>query len=398
MFQRLLTHPLLAAAARMPIVTLTGPRQSGKTTLVRRAFPGHGYVSLEHPDDRREGLEDPRSLLARFPDGVILDEVQRVPELLSYIQVEVDRDDRPGRFILTGSQNFLLMGKVSQTLAGRTAVLHLLPLSLAELGSRPVFAPEAIGGALPRVGAPPARGLWPTIWAGFFPRIHDKKLPPDVWLADYYRTYVERDLRDVLRVMDLDAFDRFVRLTAARTGQVLNLASLAEDAGISQPTAKHWLTALRIASLIVLLSPHHANFSKRLRRRPKLHFLDTGLACYLLGIRDPAMLESHPLRGAIFESFVVGEIVKAYEHAGREAPIHHWRDTTGHEIDILLDLGDRLVPIEVKAGATVPGDALDGLRWWMDLPGNAAQAGILVHGGDDVRQRGAVTILPWFLT
>lgn len=398
MFQRFLSQPLVAAAARMPVVTLTGPRQSGKTTLVQQAFPNHGYVSLEHPEDRREGLEDPRSLLARFPRGVILDEVQRVPELLSYIQVEVDREDHPGRFILTGSQNFLLMEKVSQTLAGRTAVLHLMPLSLAELGSRPALAPDDLGRALPRVGAPPAQGLWPTIWAGFFPRIHDKHLPPDAWLADYHRTYVERDLRDVLRVMDLDAFDRFVRLTAARTGQVLNLASLAEDAGISQPTAKHWLTALRIASLVVLLPPHHANFSKRLRRRPKLHFLDTGLACYLLGIRDPAMLERHPLRGAIFESFVAGELVKAYEHAGREAPIYHWRDTTGHEIDILIDRGDRLLPIEVKAGVTIPSDALDGLRWWMELPGNSAQAGVLVHGGDDLRQRGAVTILPWFLT
>ncbi len=382
----------------MPVVTVIGPRQSGKTTLVRHAFPDHGYVSLELPDERREGLEDPRSFLARFPGKVILDEVQRVPDLLSYIQVEVDREDRPGRFILTGSQNFLLMEKVSQTLAGRTAILHLLPLSLAELESRPALDPDALGCEPAGKSAPPARGLWETIWAGFFPRIHDKDLDPSVWLADYYRTYVERDLRDVLRVMDIDAFDRFVRLAAGRTGQVLNLTSLAGDAGVSQPTATHWLSALRIASLVTLLPPHHANFSKRLRRRPKLHFLDTGLICYLLGIRDPLVLERHPLRGAIFESYVVGEIVKAYAHTGREAPIHHWRDTAGHEIDILLDLGDRLLPIEVKAGSTIPGDALDGMRWWTGLPGNDAQTGVLVYGGDEARQRGGFTILPWYLT
>lgn len=398
MFQRLLTRPIQDAAARMPVVTLIGPRQSGKTTLVPHAFPNHDYVSLEHPDERQEGLEDPRSFLARFRGDVILDEVQRLPDLLSYIQVEVDREDRPGRFLLTGSQNFLLMERVSQTLAGRTAILHLLPLSLAELESRPALNPDQLGLRLPEGSPPPRRGLWETLWAGFFPRIHDRDLPPSTWLADYYRTYVERDLRDVLRVMDIDAFDRFVRLAAARTGQVLNFASLAEDAGVSQPTARHWISALRIASLVTLLPPHHANFSKRLRRRPKLHFLDTGLVCYLLGIRDPVVVERHPLRGAIFETYVAGELVKAYQHAGREAPLYHWRDTTGHEIDFLLDLGDRLLPIEVKAGSTVAADALAGMRWWSELPGNDARAGVLIHGGGEVRQRGPFTILPWFLT
>jgi predicted AAA+ superfamily ATPase len=398
MFQRLLTRTLQTAAARMPVVTLIGPRQSGKTTLVRHAFPKHAYVSLEQPDLRNEARDDPRAFLSRFSHDAILDEVQRVPDLLSYIQVAVDTEDRPGRYILTGSQNFLLMEKVSQTLAGRTAVLHLLPLSLSELLARRHLAPERLGVSRPRVGPPPKQDLWETIWAGFFPRIHDKHLPASTWLADYHRTYVERDLRDVLRVMDLDAFERFVRLAAGRTGQVLNIASLAEDAGIRQPTAKHWLTALRIASLIVLLPPHRVNFSRRLRRRPKLHFLDTGLVCYLLGIRDAVTLERHPLRGAIFESFVVGELVKSFAHTGREAPLYHWKDTADHEIDILVDLGDRLLPIEVKSGVTLPADALDTLRWWCALPGNDNQAGVLVHGGGEVRERGGFTILPWFLT
>ncbi len=245
---------------------------------------------------------------------------------------------------------------------------------------------------------PPQRRLWETLWAGFYPRIHDKDLSPTTWLADYHRTYVERDLRDVLRVMDLDAFERFVRLAAARTGQILNLASLAEDAGISQPTARHWLTALRIGSLITLLPPHHANFHKRLRKRPKLHFLDTGLVCYLLGIRDPETLERHPLRGAVFETFVVSELTKAFEHSGREAPLYHWRDAGGHEVDIVIDLGDRLVPVEVKAGLTVASDALNSLRWWTSLSGNSNKGGVLVHGGTETRSREGFSILPWFLS
>jgi len=397
MFKRILAKTLRAAAKQMPVVTVIGPRQSGKTTLVRHVFSKHTYVSLESPDDRTEAMEDPRSFLARFDRGVVLDEVQRAPDLLSYIQTDVDQRGKPGGYVLTGSQNFLLMERVSQTLAGRTALHHLLPLSVAELFNRKALDPEKLGqGSTRSAGAPPA-GLWDTIWAGFYPRIHDQKLSPSNWLASYHRTYIERDLRDVLKVLDLDAFERFVRLAAARTGQVLNVASLAEDAGISQPTAKQWLTVLRIASLVRFLPPHHANFSKRLRRQPKLHFLDTGLACYLLGIRSPEVLERHPLRGPIFESYVVGELIKAFEHAGQEAPLFHWRDTSGHEIDILIDLGERLVPIEVKSGVTVPSDALDGLKWWTGLPANDTSGGVLVHGGTGARRRGEFSVLPWFL-
>lgn len=381
----------------MPVVTVIGPRQSGKTTLVRHVFSKYSYVSLENPDDRAEAIEDPRSFLARFPKGVVLDEVQRAPDLLSYIQTDVDQEGRAGRYVLTGSQNFLLMERVSQTLAGRTAIHHLLPLSVSELFNRKPVDPQTLTKSAARQATVPAAGLWDTIWAGFYPRIHDQGLSPASWLASYHRTYIERDLRDVLKVMDLDAFERFVRLAAARTGQVLNTASLAEDAGISQPTAKHWLAVLRIASLIRLLPPHYANFSKRLRRQPKLHFLDTGLVCYLLGIRSAEVLERHPLRGPIFESFVVGELVKAFEHSGHEAPLFHWRDTSGHEIDILIDLGDRLVPVEVKSGVTVPSDALDGLKWWTGLSGNDSIAGALVHGGTERRRRGDFTVLPWFL-
>lgn len=381
----------------MPVVTLVGPRQSGKTTLVRHLFADHRYMSLEQPDERAHARDDPRGFLAGLErQGAILDEVQRAPDLLSHIQVAVDEDDRPGRFILTGSQNLLLMEKVSQTLAGRTAVLRLLPLSLSELLGRDPVDPGSLD-AVRALGLAPPRPLWAALWAGFYPRIHDKGLPPQAWLADYHRTYVERDLRDVLRVLDLDAFERFVRLAAARTGQELNLTAIAEDAGVSQPTAKQWLTALRIGFLVTLLPPHHANFRKRLRRRPRLHFLDTGLACYLLGIHTPEVLERHPLRGAIFESYVASELVKAFEHRGLEAPLYCWKDATGHEIDIVIDLGDRLLPVEVKSASTFSPDALTGLRWWTGLPGNPSRSGVLVHGGTEARLVEGFTVLPWFL-
>ncbi|MBI3447506.1 MAG: ATP-binding protein [Acidobacteria bacterium] len=396
MFLRALAKELKAAARRMPVVTVTGPRQSGKTTLVRAVFPRHVYVSLERPDERSRAREDPLGFLAAFRGGVILDEVQRAPELLSYVQSAVDEDRRPGRFILTGSQNLILMEKISQTLAGRTAVLRLLPLTLAELTGRSAVDPRRLD-APPRKVVPPKLELWHTIWSGFYPRIHDQRLPPERWLADYLRTYVERDLRDVLRVLDLDAFERFVRLAAARTGQELNLADLAADTGVSQPTAQAWITALRVGFIVTLLPPHHANFRKRLRKRPRLHFLDTGLACHLLGIQSPAVLERHPLRGAIFESYVMGEIIKGFENAGREPPLFFWRDATGHELDGLIDLGDRLLPVEVKSGLTVAADAVDALRWWTGLPGNRNKRGTLVYGGARPLSLHGFTVLPWFL-
>ena len=395
MIERHLAGTLLQEASRMPIVTVIGPRQSGKTTLVRQVFPGHAYVSLERPDHRAAVREDPLGFLAGLDENVIVDEVQRAPDLLSYLQVDVDEDDRPGRFILTGSQNLLLMQGISQTLAGRTSLLRLLPFSLSELLARPSL--RIFGRDGPRCGPPPVMDRWELIRTGLYPRIHDRGLDPTRWLADYHRTYVERDLRDVLNVKDLDGFERFVRLAAARTGTELNLTSLAADAGISQPTARSWLTALRAGSLVALLQPHHANFRKRLRKRPKLHFLDTGLVCYLLGIRSAQTLASHPLRGAIFESFVVSELIKSFEHRGVEAPLYHWRDATGHEIDILADLGDRLVPVEVKSGATMASDTLDGLRRWTGLKDNPNDEGILVYGGTELQTRHGFRILPWYL-
>jgi len=395
--RRHLTEALRAAAALNPCVTLTGPRQSGKTTLVRALFPDHLYLSLEAPDLRARAVEDPRGFLAQG-NRLILDEIQRASDLLSYIQVLVDEDDRPGRFILTGSQNILLMESVSQTLAGRTALVRLYPLSLAELLDRPPVDAENLDeDDAGRAAAVPDRSLWKTLVDGFYPRIHDRGVPAGSWLADYVRTYIERDLREVMQVADLRSFERFLRLAAAHTGQELNLTTLASDVGITQQTAKRWLAALEIGFLATTLPPHHASYRKRLRKRPRLHFLDTGLVCYLLDIRDAATLERHPLRGAIFESFVVSELIKSFAAQRRDPPLYFWRDATGHEIDVLIDSGGRVVPVEVKSGQTVAADAVDGIAWWTSIQGNPNRGGVLVHGGTERFDFKGVRVLPWFL-
>lgn len=401
MIPRHLTPALKRAAARYPVVTLTGPRQSGKTTLVRAVFPEHRYATLEAPDVRARAVADPRGFLATG-DPVILDEIQRAPELLSYVQGLVDEDPRPGRFIVTGSQNILLMKSVSQTLAGRTALLLLHPFSLAELYGLPPWDPRELdrqptAPSSAAIATLSATDLWESLVTGFYPPVHDRGLSATEWMGDYFRTYVERDLREVTQVLDLRAFETFVRLAAARTATELNLSGLASDAGITHQTARRWLTALEIGYVATTLPSHHANYRKRLRKRPRLHFLDSGLACYLLGIEDGATLERHPLRGAIFESFVVAELVKAFAAMRRDAPLFFWRDATGHEIDILIDAGSRLIPVEVKSGRTVPPDAIAGLRWWTAIPSNPNRGGVLVHGGTESFNLSGFRVLPWFL-
>ena len=400
MIARHLTPALKRAAERYPVVTLTGPRQSGKTTLVRAVFPEYRYASLEAPDVRARAIADPRGFLAHG-DPLILDEIQRAPELLSYVQGLVDEDDRPGRFIVTGSQNILLLKSVSQTLAGRTALLLLLPFSMAELYGLPPLEPRE----LDRHGGAPASAverlsgldLWETLVTGFYPPVHDRGLSPGEWMSDYFRTYVERDLREVSQVLDLRAFENFVRLAAARTATELNLSGLASDAGVTHQTARRWLTALEIGYIATTLPPHHANYRKRLRKRPRLHFLDSGLVCYLLGIEDAATLERHPLRGAVFESFVVAELVKAFAARRQDPKLHFWRDATGHEVDILIDAGGRLIPVEVKSGRTVPADAVSALKWWTSIPSNPNRGGVLVHGGTETFELSGFRVLPWFL-
>lgn len=411
MIARTLEGRLRAAAGPFPVLFLTGPRQSGKTTLARTAFPDYRYVSLEDPERRAEALEDPRGLLARTADapGVILDEAQRAPDLFSYIQGVVD-ERRGGPFVLTGSQNFLLSERITQTLAGRTAVFELLPLSVAEITGRPACDPD--GFASSAVVQAPAFTLEDILFSGLYPALHDREIPAGEWLRSYVTTYVERDARFVGSVGDLDSFLRFLGLCAGRSGQLLNLSALGAEAGISHTTARHWLSVLRASYIVTVLAPHHENFNKRLVKTPKLYFLDTGLLCALLGVRTADDLWDHPLRGAIFETFVVTELQKLFVHNGERPRLFFWRDSHGVEVDVLIDLGRSVVPVEIKAGATVAGDAFRGLENYLRLRAASGRAplrrapsrqsvsgsdgGVLVYGGDERYQRRGHDVRPWW--
>lgn len=394
--QRILAKKLLLSVKRFPVVTVTGPRQSGKTTLVRGELRNYAYLSLESPDHRAFALEDPKGFLKQFNGPVILDEVQRTPDLFSYIQVAVDERDRPGQFILTGSHHFLLLQTISQSLAGRCAVLHLLPFSLAELFGRQSASMEKLGKRVSSPGPLPRRSLVEYLFSGFYPRIHDKRLPPRDWLGSYYQTYLERDVRNVLKVGDLEAFSRFVHLCAGRNGQLLNLVGLASDCGITHTTARRWISVLEASFLIVLLRPHHRNFGKRLVKSPKIYFLDTGLLCFLLGIRSPRELHAHGARGAIFESLVFSEFYKNFVHRGERPSIYFWRDARGHEIDFLIDAGGRLLPVEAKSGRTVSENFFDEIVYWRSLAGQRKAPAALIYGGDQPLLRQGVAIHPWF--
>lgn len=395
MIKRTLSRSLLEYARNNPVVFITGPRQSGKTTLAKMSFPKYQYVSLEDLDQRQFAAEDPRGFLETYKGFVILDEIQRVPELLSYIQTAVDSDNTAGRFILIGSQQFLLMQKVGQTLAGRAALLQLLPFSLSELvGSAPIdpFRIDKIN----KAGKKPAYSLETILHQGLYPRIYDKKLIAHKWLGDYYRMYVERDVRDVLKIGNLNAFQRFVRLCAGRCSQLLNLSSLANDCGITHPTAKQWISVLQASYIVTLISPHHANFSKRMIKSPKLYFLDTGLLCYLLRIRDSEDLQTHAMRGVIFESYIISEIYKSFAHIGEEPPLYFWRDRTGHEVDLIIDLGNKVIPVEMKSSRTIASDFFKGLRYWLSLKGNTQTSGVLIYGGIELNKRDNIIVKPWY--
>ncbi|MGB5620589.1 MAG: ATP-binding protein [Desulfobacterales bacterium] len=395
MLERTLSKKLEDAAQLYPVVTLTGPRQSGKTTLVRMTFPDYDYASLEEPDQRVFAFEDPRGFLSQFPNKVILDEIQRAPDLFSYIQTIVDSKDIPGQFILTGSQNFLLLQKVSQSLAGRCAVLHLLPFSLSELHSRQPFPVDTIGRRLPKKKRTLEKDLSSVLFYGFYPRIHDKHLEPSDWLGNYFQTYIERDVRDIVNVGDLETFSRFVRLCAGRNGQLLNLSSLANDCGITHTTSKRWISILEASFIVCLLRPHYKNFSKRLIKSPKLYFLDTGLLSYLVRIRSAEDIRIHAQYGSIFESFIISELLKGYLNMGEEPSIYFWRDSTGNEIDVIIDQGRNLTPLEIKAGQTIASDFFKGIRFWKKLSKDEEQGAALVYGGNRSYIRSDTYIYSW---
>jgi len=377
MLPRLLTDTILRLGRSFPIVAITGPRQSGKTTLSKAVFPDKPYVSLENPAELLFAQEDPRGFLARFPDGAIFDEAQRWPELFSWLQGMVDEDRSVGRFILTGSQQFGLLAGISQSLAGRVGMTQLLPLSLGEWP--PAAVPE----------------LDRLLLTGGYPALVAQGVPAQDWFPSYVATYVERDVRQVMKVHDLATFQRFLRLCAARTGQLLNLAALAGETGISEGSARAWLSVLESSYLVFRLPPYHRNFGKRLVKTPKFYFLDVGLACWLLGIHTPEMLSLHPLRGALFETWVVGEFVKHRFNCGLPADLYFWRDSNGLESDLLFETDSGLQPVEIKSGQTITANYIKAGQKAGRIAGEEALMPWLIHGGSDAYERSGVRVIPW---
>lgn len=395
MIPRTLETTLRRAATQYPIVTVTGPRQSGKTTLVRSVFPEHRYCSLEDPDQRAFALEDPRGFLDQFREGFILDEAQRAPDLFSYLQSRVDAEPVSGRIILSGSQNFLLLDAISQSLAGRCAILHLLPFSLSELERRLPIDPAEMGGTLSPDRCVSRFEIMDLLFTGLYPRIHDQALSPQDWLRFYTQTYLERDVRSITNVGDIEVFERFLRLCAGRNGGLLNLSALAADCGVTHTTARRWLSILETGFIVLLLRPHYRNFNKRLIKSPKLYFLDSGLLCALLRIRSPEDLRIHAGRGAVFESFVVSELYKAYLHRGLESDLYFWRDSAGHEVDVMIETGSHLIPVEIKSGQTVAADFFTGLDYWRGLAKTPDGHAALVYAGDASYRRKDITVYSW---
>lgn len=383
MIRRNLSAALLASAARMPVVAVTGPRQSGKTTLCRSVFPELDYVSLEPLDVREFARSDPRAFLAEHREGAVLDEIQRAPELMSYLQQEVDERPDPGRFVLTGSQHFGLTAAITQSLAGRVAIHYLLPASLDEL--------ERFG--------PLSEDLWEVVWTGAYPRIFDRGLDPARWLADYVTTYLQRDVRQVRNVTDLEAFATFMRLLAGRTAAELNLSSLGSDAGLTHPTIRAWISVLEASFVCFRLPAWRANPRKQTVKSPKVHFVDTGVACYLLGISAPEQLRHHPLRGALFETWVAAEILKSRLHRALPERLFHLREARGSEIDLVIESGGEIAGVEAKSGATVAPDFFASLRrLGEDLAARGGQVTYrprVVYGGRERQRRSDVEALPW---
>jgi len=374
MIKRTLAEHARQVFSKYPVITITGPRQSGKTTLARSVFAEKSYVNLENPATRQFALEDPNGFLNQFPKGAVIDEIQRAPDLLSYLQVIVDEKKGNSLFVLTGSQQFSLMKGVSQSLAGRTALLKLLPFSIHELAAFGTFDSDEL------------------LFRGFYPRIYDQDIPPEQALGDYFETYVERDVRQLVNVRNTTLFQRFVQLCAGRVGQFLNLNSLADDTGISHSTAREWMSVLEASYIVFLLQPFHANIKKRLVKSPKLYFYDVGLASWLCGIESSRQLITHPLRGNLFENLVVLEALKHRLNQGKRNNLFFYRDSSGNEIDILYAHLQRFAAIEIKSGKTVSSDYFKAIARFSETFPDLVQKKVVVYGGDETQERNGIKV------
>ena len=378
MIQRIAKVKLIDLASKFKAVAVTGARQTGKTTLVKQVFKSKPYVSLENPDMRNFALEDPRGFLQTYPNGAILDEVQRVPILFSYLQEVLDNSKVKGLFILSGSNNFLLQQTISQTLAGRVGYINLLPFSISELKKAKLLSTDDDT----------------LMLKGFYPPIYDQEIPPADWCPNYIRTYIEKDVRQIKNITDLIVFERFIKLLAGRSGQELNNSALAVETGVDVKTIQSWIGILESSFIIYLLKPHHKNFNKTIVKRPKVYFYDSAIVCYLLGIRDNTQLQTHPLRGAIFEGMVVTELIKKRTNAGLPINLFYWRDKTGHEIDIIIDNAGKLLPIEIKSGKTINTEFFKNMDYWSDLS-KVKKSMVLYAGAQNQKRSNGRETLNW---
>jgi predicted AAA+ superfamily ATPase len=380
MIPRTLQTHIKKMAEVFPVVAVTGPRQSGKTTLVKANFPNYAYVNLENLDDRSAAIEDPRLFLKYHGrQGVIIDEIQKVPELFSYLQQIADETDKMGNYIITGSQNFLLMEKVTQSLAGRVSINNLLPFSIDEFPQKKILNKD----------------LNQILYTGMYPAIYDRKILPENYYPSYLQTYVERDVRSLKNIANLNLFQRFLKLCAGRTGQLLNLSNIGNELGIDGKTVRSWLSILEASFIIFLLPPYFNNFKKRIVKHPKLYFYDTGLACSLLGLKNSEQLIYHYLRGAVFENFIISEYLKIKRHQGINPNIYFWQDNSGNEIDMLIDDGGSLKAVEIKSGTTINQDFFRNLTKFQKFSGTTAENSYLVYGGEQSIPRKNGQVLSW---
>ncbi len=378
MVQRQITKKLKQLYRYFPVVSLNGPRQSGKSTLLKNTFPQLPYITLENPDDLQIALNDPRRFLQNYSKGVIIDEVQNAPELFSYIQGIVDGNSKI-KFVLSGSQNFLMSQHISQTLAGRVGILTLLPFSLPEMQTAGLLK----------------KGFENTAFTGFYPRIYDKKIPPTLFYPSYLQTYVQRDVLQLIKVADVSLFTKFIRLLAGRVGQLVNFSTLASDVGVAVNTIKAWLGVLEASYIIFLLKPHHQNFTKRLVQQPKVYFYDTGLLCYLLGIQNPKQVDTHFARGNIFENLVVIDLLKNKLNNAQQDNLFFWRDKNGKEVDCIIENAGKLYPIEIKSSQTKSMHFFDGLNYYRGLAKLKSKKSFVVYGGKEKADTKDGLMLPW---